>query len=130
MESELTDSALALLGPLERRLMGAVWRDQLPTPFVVRDARQLVPELAYTTVMTTLARLATKGLLEAARQRGGRPTRYSASAGPADYLATVSRIHVRRLRDRFGERALAAFAAELDDLSPEEIEQLRRLADP
>jgi len=110
--------------------MAAVWRGQLPTPFVVRDARQLVPELAHTTVMTTLGRLATKGLLDAERQPGGRPTRYRASGGPADYLAIVSRLHVRRLRDRFGERALAAFAAELDDLSPVELEQLRRLADP
>lgn len=129
MEGKLVDAALALLGPLERRLMAAVWSGQLPTPFVVHDARRLVPELAYTTVMTTLSRLASKGLLAAEREAASRATHYRPSGGPADYLAAVSRLQVRRLRDRFGDRALAAFAAELDELSPEQLETLRRLAE-
>src|SRR5260370_37819462 len=62
--SALTRAA-ALLGPLEGRIMRAVWSGAVGKTFVVRDIQQLMPELAYTTVMTTLARLAQKGLLTA-----------------------------------------------------------------
>lgn len=44
--------------------MRAVWSDQVLGRFVVRDVQPRMPELAYTTVMTTLTRLARKGLLK------------------------------------------------------------------
>ncbi len=59
------DRALGLLGRLEARIMRAVWTGQVPEPFAVRDVHAHMPELAYTTVMTTLRRLADKGLLVA-----------------------------------------------------------------
>ena len=51
------DRAVSLLGPLEGRIMRAVWTGQAAEAFVVRDVHALMPELAYTTVMTTLHRL-------------------------------------------------------------------------
>ena len=128
--SSRRDEALALLGPLEGQIMEAVWSGWLPHSFVVRDALVLAPDLAYTTMMTTVSRLASKGLLVADRGPGGRAVRYRSAGSPSDYLDQVSREGARELRRRFGKRALAAFAAELDELAPAELERLRRLAEP
>jgi predicted transcriptional regulator len=123
------DDALNSMGPLEARLMQAIWGGEL-VDFTVSDARsRVLPELAYTTVMTTLNRLARKGLLSVAQHPGQRAARYSVAGMPSDHLARLSRGHARRLREQFGDRALAAFAAELGDLSPEDLERLQRLAE-
>jgi len=119
---------LDTLGPLETKIMRAVWKGRLGTSFVVRDAQTVVPELAYTTVMTTLNRLAAKGLLEAFQVGGDRAHHYEAAGTPTEYLAVLSRREFERLVERFGDNALAALAARLDDLSPEELERLRGLA--
>jgi len=55
------------LGPLETRVLEALWT--LARPVTVRHVSGAFPELAYTTVMTTLDRLFRKGLL-IRRQRG------------------------------------------------------------
>lgn len=49
------------VGPLERRLLDLLWARGAPT--TVREACCAIPELAYTTLMTTLDRLYRKGLL-------------------------------------------------------------------
>jgi predicted transcriptional regulator len=119
--------ASSLLGPLEARIMRAVWNGELGADFVVRDALAVIPELAYTTVMTTLNRLATKGLLVASRRPGERAHRYRAAGSPRDFIAEATRRRARELVDRFGDSALAAFAAELGEVSPRDMERLRRL---
>lgn len=52
----------ARLGPLERRVMEALWTRGSDAR--VRDLKPQFPEIAYTTVMTTLERLFRKGLLD------------------------------------------------------------------
>jgi predicted transcriptional regulator len=53
------------LGPLEWRVLESLWtRDQ---PASVRDLQPEFPEMAYTTLMTTLDRLHRKGVLERAK---------------------------------------------------------------
>lgn len=121
--------ALASLGPLEGRIMAALWREEVGEPFVVRDVLGLVPHLAYTTVMTTLSRLVAKGLLQAGYVPGERAARYRVAASPHDHIVRLTRTQARELRERFGANALAAFAAELDSVAPEELERLGRLAD-
>jgi predicted transcriptional regulator len=60
------------LGPLERRMLEALWARGSAT---VRELLEnSLPELAYTTVMTTLDRLFKKGLLT--RSEEGRAFRY------------------------------------------------------
>ncbi len=62
----------AALGPLEARVLEALWtRERAAT---VRDLQSSFPDLAYTTLMTTLDRLHRKGLLE--RSRTGRAFAY------------------------------------------------------
>ena len=120
--------AVALLGPLEGRIMRAVWTGQVGDTFVVRDVQTLMPKLAYTTVMTTLRRLADKGLLSARAEPGRRAHEYRAAGTAADYLVRASHDEAGQFVARYGDAALSAFAAQLADLTPEQRRRLEELA--
>lgn len=122
------ERAMALLGPLEGRVMRAVWTGQVATTFVVRDVQALMPALAYTTVMTTLRRLADKGLLVAKAEPGRRAHEYSAAGTAAEYLIRASEQEVGQFVARYGDAALSAFAARLADLTPEQHRRLEGLS--
>jgi len=121
------ERAVALLGPLEGRIMRAVWRREVRAPFVVRDVQALTPELAYTTVMTTLRRLADKGLLVAEAAPGRKAHEYRPAGTPAEFLVAMSRQDAADAVQRYGDAALAAFAAQLDGLTPEQRRRLEHL---
>jgi predicted transcriptional regulator len=122
------ERAVALLGPLEGRMMCAVWTGQVTDTFVVRDVQALMPQLAYTTVMTTLRRLADKGLLTARAEPGRRAHEYRAAGTAADYLSRASHDEAAQFVARYGDAALSAFAARLADLTPEQRRRLEDLA--
>ena len=119
--------AMSLLGPLEGRLMRLIWDGRVSEPFIVRDVLALTPELAYTTVMTTLNRLGDKGLLSVTKVGSHQPHKYRSSGGVKEFLADSGRAEVDRLVELYGDAALAAFAARLDRLSPATREGLKRL---
>jgi predicted transcriptional regulator len=121
------ERALSLLGPLEARIMQAVWSGQVAEPFAVRDVHAHMPELAYTTVMTTLRRLADKGLLAADATVGKRAYDYRTAATPEAFLTAASHREAQQVLDRYGDAALAAFAARLDALTPEQRRRLEEL---
>lgn len=108
--------------------MRAVWSGQVRDSFVVRDIQVVTPELAYTTLMTTLNRLANKGILSVERVPHQRAHEYQAAGTPETFLTTASREQVNRMLERFGDAALAAFAAQLQELTPAERERLRKAA--
>ena len=87
-----TDGGAAVpgvLGPLEWRVLESLW--VRPAPASVRDLTPDFPEIAYTTLMTTLDRLHRKGVLQRMKQgraffyqpRLTRPEFESARAGAA-----------------------------------------------
>jgi predicted transcriptional regulator len=80
---------------------------------------ELGGDLAYTTVMTTLARLQEKGVLT--RERVGRAFAYA----PADSAAVTA----RRMRDvlNTGDDREVVLARFLDELHPDEVPLLARL---
>jgi predicted transcriptional regulator len=121
------ERALGLLGRLEARIMRAVWTGQVPQPFAVRDVHAHMPELAYTTVMTTLRRLADKGLLVADATVGKRAYDYRAAGPPEAFLAAASQREAQHVIDRYGDAALAAFAARLNALTPEQRRRMEEL---
>ena len=123
------DRALSLLGPLEGRIMRVVWSREVGDDFVVQDVREHMPELAYTTVMSTVARLADKGLLVENQVTGRRAYRYRASGTPTDFLTEAGRRQVREVLDTYGDVALAAFARHVDGLTARQRERLRKLSD-
>lgn len=117
-----------VLGPLGAAAMRVVWEQGSATVGAVLEAlnaRGSRP-LAYTTVMTVLARLHEKGLL--ARSKHGRQFVYRAAAGEAQTIEALSQQAVDRLVDRYGASALRQFAIRLGDVDPALRTQLLDLA--
>ena len=108
--------------------MRAVWSGSVRQRFTVRHIQKVTPELAYTTLMTTLNRLAEKGILTQHRLPHQRAFEYRAVGTPGEFLATASRDHANRMLERYGDAALAAFAAQLDDLPRTQRDRLRKAA--
>ncbi|GAA4694916.1 hypothetical protein Prum_049090 [Phytohabitans rumicis] len=75
------------LGELERAVMDVLW--DRGTPLTVREVAETLQdrELAYTTVMTVLDRLAGKGMVE--RDRAGRAWSYRPAASREAYIAQL-----------------------------------------
>lgn len=69
----MTEMTSTVLGPLERRVLDALWRRAAPA--TVRDLQPAFPDIAYTTLMTTLDRLHRKQIL--ARTKAGRAFVYA-----------------------------------------------------
>jgi BlaI family transcriptional regulator, penicillinase repressor len=110
------------LGELERAVMAQLWSADVP--LTVRDVHdRLERELAYTTVMTVLGRLAKKGLVR--QERDGKAYRYAAAASREQMAAEVM---IDALGD-VGEDRTAALVAFVDRVGPEEAEALRRALD-
>jgi predicted transcriptional regulator len=73
------------LGPLETRVLELLWSQGRPA--TVRDIRCALPDLAYTTIMTTLDRLYRKRLL--LRHKDGRAFAYAARYNRAELLSEL-----------------------------------------
>jgi len=95
------------LGDLERAIMDVLW-DDTDAPLTVREvsARLTERNLAHTTVMTVLDRLAKKGF--ARRQRDGRAWRYCPAATRETYVAELMLTALDQTGDRTA--ALTRFA--------------------
>lgn len=128
-----TDSTI--LGPLETELLELLWARRRPA--TVRQIRRATPELAYTTIMTTLDRLYRKGLL--LRDKDGRAFAYAARYTRAELLSELISGHVADLLGAAQEGTLllstlvravgrrdAARLDELDALVQAERLRLRR----
>ncbi len=100
-------------GPLEAAVIAVV--AAAAEPIAVAQVRKALPgEPAYTTVMTTLSRLAGKGALS--QSRDGRAFKYSLAAPAGAVDDAVAARRMRRLLSDGSDRAgvLARFVAELD----------------
>jgi len=108
-------------GDLAQAILNLVGQAGAPvTPAQVRDA--LGRELAYTTVMTVMARLYDRGLL--ARKRSGRAFAYTVVGDPAQ--VTARRMH--RILDVDADRA-GVLARFVDGLTGEDEQLVRALLD-
>lgn len=124
-----------LLGPLETDVMETVWHLGDTTVRDVHEALSARRDLAYTTVMTTMARLASKGLLT--RDTSGLAHRYHATITRDEYARSTVTSVVDWLVDRFPEPAMSYFMQVVEDESGDastdelrhRIEQLRMQED-
>lgn len=106
------------LGELERAVMAQLWA--APSPLTVREVHdRLDRELAYTTVMTVLGRLAKKGIVR--QERDGKAYRYAAASTREQLAASLM---LDALGD-VGEDRTAALVAFVDRVGPEEAAALR-----
>ncbi|ASU82180.1 CopY family transcriptional regulator [Nocardiopsis gilva YIM 90087] len=111
------------LGDLERAVMDVLWAQD--EPLTVREVGRALADrdLAHTTVMTVLDRLAKKEVVS--RDREGRAWRYRPAASRESYVSELMYDALGETGDR--DAALAAFVR---SMSGTEAEALRRaLAD-
>ena len=87
------DTGGSVLGPLETRLLELHWARRRPA--TVRQIRRAMPELAYTTIMTTLDRLYRQGLV--LRHKDGRAFAYAARYTRGELLSELISGHVADL---------------------------------
>jgi predicted transcriptional regulator len=113
----------ALLGPLEQEVMDVAWRLGDATVRDVHDELAAVRAIAYTTVMTTMTRLATKGLLE--RDTAGLAHRYRPAVSREDYAQAAVGDVLSWLFDRYPEPAAAYLAGVVEDVDAVSLDELR-----
>jgi predicted transcriptional regulator len=108
------------LGELERAVMESLWAAD--GPVTARDVQDALAdrELATTTVLTVLGRLARKGLV--ARERDGRAHRYRPIATREDHIAALMRDALDGAPDRG-----AVLTRFLGSIPPDEQTALRDL---
>lgn len=114
------------LGPLESAVMARMWKRGPATVRDVVDDLARTRDLAYTTVMTVMVRLHAKGLLQ--RERQGKNYLYRPSFTRDEHRVRLTRDLARDLVSQFGDAALAAFSAELDEVDAQHRAALRRVA--
>lgn len=106
-------------GMLEDEILAVLWASETPmSPADVQAA--FADKLAYTTVMTTLGRLYTKGL--ATRERVGRGYAYAAAVEEARHTAQEMSALLARRRDRAA--VLQQFVSELSAEDERVLHQL------
>jgi predicted transcriptional regulator len=110
------------LGELERAIMEVLWDTR--EPLTVRKVSESLPQrnLAHTTVMTVLDRLAKKGF--ARRDRDGRAWRYRPAATRESYVAELMLTALDQTGDR--SAALAAFAQSVNGTEAEVLRDALR----
>lgn len=113
-----------LLGPLETDVMEITWRIGDATVRDVHAELAETREIAYTTVMTTMTRLAAKGLL--VRDTTALAHRYRPALSREEYAETTVTSVIDWLVDRFPTPAMQYFVDVMDDGSdPDTMRALR-----
>ena len=109
--------------------MNEVWQHQDEVSVrAVMDAlnKRAKKPRAYTTYMTIMARLHSKGLLT--RRREGRTDYYRPVYLREEYADLRAQAGVDSLVEQYGEVALSHFARQMAQLDPDRRRQLQRLA--
>ncbi|TVR34369.1 MAG: BlaI/MecI/CopY family transcriptional regulator [Nitriliruptor sp.] len=113
----------ALLGPLEQDVMEVMWRLGDATVRDVHGELVRARTIAYTTVMTTMGRLASKGLLQ--RDTAGLAHRYRPAVSREHYATSAVGDVLTWLLDRYPEPAAAYLAEVVDDVDAVSLEALK-----
>jgi predicted transcriptional regulator len=115
-----------LIGPLERRVLDVMWSRS--TPASVRDLIADFPDIAYTTLMTTLDRLHRKGLLD--RTKAGRAFLYRPRLSRAEFESTRAADALRHAIEGDGAALgplLSFFVQAVGDRDRELLDELETL---
>lgn len=123
-----TPAAQHPLHELESEIMEEIWtHGEASVREVMGALNDVAPApRAYTTYMTVMARLHSKGLLH--RERQGKADVYAPVLGREEYRVARAGVEVKALVDRFGDAALVHFARQVDGLDAARLRQLRALA--
>lgn len=113
----------AILGPLEQEVMDVAWRLGDATVRDVHDELSNGRRIAYTTVMTTMTRLAAKGMLQ--RDTAGLAHRYRPAVSRDNYARSAVGEVLSWLLERYPEPAASYLAEVVDDVDVVGLEELR-----
>ena len=110
------------LGDLERAVMDVLWKECAGTGLTVREVLGRLTDraLAYTTVMTVLSRLETKGITH--REKDGRSWRYRPAATRESLTAEAMRGPLHELSGPERQAAILHFLA---GASPDDLAAVR-----
>jgi predicted transcriptional regulator len=123
-----------ILGDLETDVMEAIWARGRATVHDVHERLAAADrEVAYTTVMTVMSRLAEKGLLE--KQKDGAAYVYTPAASKEEFTSRTVGTVLSELLEDFTAPAMSQFVDLVGDEAAVEalakaIEEKRRRADP
>ena len=117
------DSLQALLGPLEQDVMDVVWRLGDTTVRDVHNRLAADRTIAYTTVMTTMSRLASKGML--VRDTAGLAHRYRPAMSRDHYARSAVGNVMSWLFERYPEPAAAYLADVVEDVDGVTLDDLK-----
>jgi len=115
------------LGELQAQIMEIAWQQGAITVRDVLDALGSGRDLAYTTVMTVMSRLADQELL--IRELIGKTYIYHAVGTREQFRAGISGAIVNDLVTDFGDLALTQFVDALERLDPARLARLRAALD-
>jgi predicted transcriptional regulator len=123
-------SLASFFGPLELQVLETLWR--LGGEASVRDLRDDFPDIAYTTLMTTLDRLYKKGVLS--RRKSGRAFRYHPVAAREELESSIAAEALDEIVSSFSSPStmrplLSTFldaVSRRDELILDELEELLR----
>jgi predicted transcriptional regulator len=117
--------AKKVLGPLEGDIMDVVWEQGQTTVGAVHKALRERKEIAYTTVMTTMSRLAKKRLL--AQDRSSSTYLYTPVLSRADFERYVVTGILMGLFDDYGDSVIQHFHDCVQNMDKNRQEMLRDL---
>lgn len=117
------ESHTRVLGPLESEIMDVIWRRGPSTVSQVHKEIRSKKEIAYTTVMTTLTRLARKNILE--QDTSGLSYIYSARFDKEAFDRYVVKGVVEALMSDYHTMFIESLTANLRSLTEDERAELR-----
>ena len=122
--SPTKDGLVKVLGPLETEIMQILWEDERSTVKKVHRKLAQQREIAYTTVMTTMSRLAEKGVLS--RHREGLAYVYAPAISEDDFVTMVVQQVLDGLLDDYSDTAIDYMVDYLAKRNPSELRRLQK----
>lgn len=116
------DGLRKVLGDLEADIMKIIWQEEKSTVRDVYEKLRLQREIAYTTVMTIMSRLAEKKLLE--KEQVGNAYVYRPAVSEQEFARRVVSEVLDGLLEEFAEPAISHF---VDRMSNEDEQKIARL---
>lgn len=111
-----------VLGDLEVEVMEEIWGRGTCTVRDVYEGLRLKKQIAYTTVMTIMSRLANKGLLT--KDRDGAAFVYRPSVSKDEFRRRIASEVITGLLDGFGKEAISQLVHEVGRVDPEILVEL------
>lgn len=123
--SPTKDGLVKVLGPLETDIMQVIWQDERSTVKKVHRKLSQQRDIAYTTVMTTMTRLAEKGVLN--RHREGLAYVYTPAISEDDFVTMVVQQVLDGLMEDYSDAAVDYMIDYLSRHNPAELRRLQRV---